>query len=121
MARTTIVVNEITTSYGGETEDITWTNGDDSNHHEFVNNGKELLLIFNDHDEALPVVVASVADKYGRTGDRTITTTHTKYSVAGPFPPHLWNTSTGVVEVNIADAGVGPGDNVIFAVIKFST
>jgi hypothetical protein len=102
MAETAITVQYIDSVHGGELEDYTLTAADAANNMKFVNNGKTRLLIKNGHSSPLSVVVTSIADEYGRTGDLTITTTNAKESIAGPFPKNLFNQSDGTVVITIA-------------------
>jgi 3-oxoacyl-ACP reductase-like protein len=113
MARTAITVQEIG-AHGGKVEDITWTSADETNNHEFVNTGRELVLVKNGSEGSLDVTVDSVADEYGREGDVTISTGASEESIAGPFPTHLFNQSDGKVHIDLTD-----DTSLTLAVVRF--
>ena len=107
MAAIPITVQEIT-AFGGEKEDLTETALQTDGHY-FINTGKELLLLDNDHDEALSVVITGAANPrtFGTAPVRTVTCTNGKISVAGPFPPEMFNDASGHVNFTVADEGLG--------------
>lgn len=105
MARTALTVQEIGI-HGGSIDAITWTAGDATNDHEFVNDGKTLLLV-KDSTGSQTVTIQSVEDPFGREEDTVITTTAGEQSIAGPFSKALFNQSDGVVHVDLAtDTGI---------------
>lgn len=103
MPRVAIAVNDMP-AYGAGLDSLTWTDADATNNHEFVNDGKTLLLVRNRNAAGRTATIVSVADPLsGRTGDkvRTVAAT-TGQSVAGPFEPRIWNQSDGKVQVNVS-------------------
>ena len=104
MARTAIPIQDV--PFQGSIDNLTWTAADAVNNHEFDNNGHVLLLARNTDAAGKTVTVVSVADEYGRTGDKAITVPATTgYATAGPFKPSLWNQSgTGKTNVNVSAA-----------------
>lgn len=87
---------------GKEVDSLVWTdcqNGDGDM--DFENDGKTVLFIRNANGATRSLVVTSVADPYGRTGDTTANLAATTgFAVAGPFPPPLFNIgATGRVAV----------------------
>lgn len=115
MARTAIPVQTIPAN-GGVLDDISWTAGDDVNDHEFVNTGREILVMKNTHTGEQTATVVSVADQYGRTGDATLAPDATTgFSFWGPGKPAHWNSTSTLVYVNPVD-----DTSVSFAVIRFS-
>ena len=114
MTRTNIPIQELARN-GGNDNAITWTAGDATNDHDFVNTGREIVLMKNDSIGALSADVISVADEYGRTGDTTLTPGASAIAAAGPFPPTRWNSASGKAYIDLTD-----DTSISFAVIKFS-
>ena len=116
MARTQIPIQELAVN-GGTDADLAWTAGDDVNEHYFLNTGREILLM-RSVDGSKTATIVSVADEYGRTGDKTIAPAAGKYAAAGPFAPKLFGQTGadfGRVHVDLDD-----DTNVHFAVIRFN-
>ena len=118
MARTALTVQEIGAN-GGELEDIAFTAGDAANDHEFVNTGKELVIVnlVAGVAGALTVTPIAPADPYGRSvsaGDRDITTAAGEISIAGPFDPTVFNSSGNLMYLDLTDA-----TNLTFAVVRY--
>jgi hypothetical protein len=118
MPRVQIPIQEMGPNGGGD-DSIAWTSGDAANDHYFDNSSGKVRLLMRCTDAApKTATVASVADEYGRTGDKTITCPATSgFSMYGPFPPHLFNqrgaSDLGRVHVDLADA-----TGVSFAAVK---
>jgi hypothetical protein len=100
MARDTLTLQVIGGEGAQKKEDLSYTAYVAANDQQFLNDGNVIILIKNGGVAQQDVVVASVADPYGRTQDLTVATTNAKESVAGPFPPALWNQSDGYVYLN---------------------
>lgn len=101
--------------HGGGIDDITWTAGDATNDHQFVNTGREILLHRNGDASPHPCTVVSISDPYGRSGDITLTTGADDISCAGPFNPVLFSQAGGVVHVDLAD-----DTSIEFAVVQYT-
>lgn len=117
MPATELTVQEIT-SFGGENEDLTQDALQDTGHY-FLNTGKELIILDNDHDAALSIVITGVANPrtFGTAPSRTVTCTNAKISVAGPFPPEMFNDASGYVNFTVADEGLGT--DFLCSVVRF--
>jgi hypothetical protein len=88
---------------------LTGIAADESEGHEFVNDGKTSLLFENDSAAAITATIVSVADSYGRLGDTVIVVPAAAggvpgKAVAGPFPPPLFNQGGGS-KVNVDVSG----------------
>lgn len=119
MARVNIPLQALA-AHGGGDDAVTWTAADATNDHSLDNSsGKVLLLVRN--DAASPnatITVVSVADEYGRTGDKTITcpaiaSSMPGLSVYGPFAPGLFNQPGGLLNVDVVTA-----TTLFFAAVK---
>lgn len=118
MARTAIAVNTLA-RHGMSTADVTYTAGDAANDHEFVNDGKMLLLIKNADASPKTVDVKSVSDPYGRTDDTSVSVAAGAERVIGPFTPAAWNrigADAGKVFIDITD-----DTSLSFAVLSYSS
>ncbi len=98
MPRTAIAV-QVAGPNGLALDDITFSAADATNDHEFVNSGREILLMKNDSGGALTADAKSVIDEHARLGDQTLTAAAANISMAGPFSPAVWNQRAA------ADAG----------------
>jgi hypothetical protein len=116
MPASEITVQEIT-AFGGEKEDLTQT-AMQTDGHFFKNTGKELMIIDNDYSAPLAIVITGVANNrtFGAAPVRTVTTTNAKVSVAGPFPPEMFNDASGYVNFTVADEG--DGDDFLLSVVR---
>lgn len=116
MPRTALSIQVIPS--GGVLDNVALTAGDAANDHEFINTGKEILMMIDSAAAARTSTVISVADPAtGRLGDITLAPTGggNKISMSGPFRPPLWNqAATGLINVDLTDA-----TNVSFAVVRF--
>lgn len=74
---------------------------------DFTNDGQSIVMFENYDGSARTVTVVSVADPVtGRSGDLTVTVPAISGAVAGtsfipPLPQHLFNQSSGKVNINI--------------------
>lgn len=100
MARDTLTINEIGAEGAQEAEDLTGTAYVAANDQQVLNDGNILIIISNGHSASQDITFAAVADPYGRTQDLTVSTDAGEISVAGPFPPALWNQSNGYLYLN---------------------
>lgn len=118
MARTQIPVQELAAN-GGTDADVAFTAGDAGNGMYFTNTGREILLMTSSAGGKTATIV-SVADEYGRTGDKTLAPAAGLTGAAGPFKPALFSQTAsadfGQVFINIAPDATG----VAFAVIRFN-
>lgn len=114
MARTSIAVQTVP-AHGAALDDITFSAADATNDHDFVNTGRELVLMKNDDSSQHTATIVSVADEHGRTGDQDMAPDAGEISIAGPFPPSLWNSEAGKAYINL---GAGEDTSVTFAVVR---
>lgn len=70
----------------------------------FANDGLTFLAVAGG---AAPAAIAftAVLNQWGRTETLSVTPTAAKYSLIGPFPPRLFNNSSGQVEFDPAAGG----------------
>ena len=103
MPRTDIPVQQMA-SHGAGLSDVQFTAADDTNDHSFINDGNVLLMMKNVSAGIKTADIISIANRWGRTGDQTLTCPATTgISQAGPFPKSVWNQSGGVVHVDLTD------------------
>lgn len=114
MARTALTVQELPL-HGAALDDIAFTAADATNDHEFANTGREIVLMKNADASQHTATVVSVADQHGRTGDQDMAPAAGEISVAGPFPPSIWNSALGLAHI---DLGAGEDVSVTFAVVR---
>lgn len=108
MARVAIAVTSVGARPNLYTSAVTLTNGDATDHHSMVNDGQTRLRVRNSSGGATTVTIASVADPLtGRTGDIAVSVADGTEREFGPFPPYLFNQSTGVVNINLSAGGSG--------------
>lgn len=70
MARTPLTPVEVNGPYDATLSTVTWTAADVANKNQFTLTGRELILIHNaDGVSAHNIVLTSIADPYGRTGN----------------------------------------------------
>ncbi len=80
----------------------TETASDDTNDHAMTNDGHTILLAVNRAASVPVVLIVSVADAYGRTGDISQALTGTTVRVFGPFTPKRnWNQTDGKVNIDV--------------------
>lgn len=114
MPRTAIPIQTIPRN--SKLEDISFTDADSVNDHEFDNSsGDVILLVDNTSGGALVATVVSIADPFGRTGDLTVTTAATSKSIVGPLQSILFNQSGALVNVDTAAAAT-----LKFAAVRFT-
>lgn len=115
MARAAITVNSVGARPNLYTSALTTTQGNSSDNHTMVNDGRTILECTNTSGSAVTVTIVSVADPVtGRTGDIAVSVSNNTSRIFGPFPPPLFNQSGGVVNVNVS-AG---GSSVLLTAIK---
>lgn len=88
---------------------LTETAEDATNHSQFSNTGKEILVIHNTHaSTGYTYTIYSVADESGRTGDITAQAiAATLVHIIGPFSLRPgWNQTTGLINVDANNASV---------------
>jgi len=79
----------------------------------FANDGKTVLVVVGGAGPPA-ITFTPVLNQYQRTETLVVTPGTSKTSVIGPFPPHLWNNSSGQVEFD--PAGGGAADDFYLAV-----
>jgi len=77
--------------------------GDDANHHEFRNSGKEFLDVLNGSGSPINVILITpnLVDGQAIT-DRTVVVPATSRTKIGPFPPSVYNNASGFVQFSIS-------------------
>ena len=78
----------------------------------FANDGKTFLAV-SAGASVKAITFTPVVNKYNRTESLVVTPTASKYSVIGPFPPHLWNQSNGTVKFKPAIGGHADDDYLV--------
>ena len=103
MARVPLPVTDIIRESPGNPG--TLTAGDETDHHEFVNDGRTLIAVLKTGGTCVmtfetPGTVDGLA-----IADQAVTpATHaTRVVLIGPFPPGVYNQSNGLVYINITD------------------
>lgn len=79
------------------------TNGDATNHHDFINNGNTTLIVKNGGGSSINVTLNYAADKYGRTGTKVVAVAAGAEKIIGPFVPELYNQD-GKVQFDLSGA-----------------
>ena len=70
----------------------------------FPNDGNTFLVVVAGAGVKV-ITYTAVVNQYGRTESTTFSPTASKTSLAGPFPPHLFNQSDGTVKFKPATSG----------------
>ena len=70
----------------------------------FPNDGNTFLAVAAGASVKV-ITFTAVNNQYGRTETLTFSPTVSKFSLAGPFPPHLFNQSDGTVKFKPATSG----------------
>jgi len=96
---------------------LSYTAGDATNDHDFVNTGNEVLIVKGGAAPTGTVTVVSVADTNRRTGDITQAVSASTEYVLGPFPPNLFNVS-GSEKVNV---DLDDDTNIELRIVKLSS
>ena len=79
------------------------TAGDATNHHEFLNSGKEFLDVLNGDASPINVILITPGEVDGQAiDDRTVVVPATSRTKIGPFPPAQYNNSSGMVQFSIS-------------------
>jgi hypothetical protein len=87
--------------------ELTNTSGDAANNHEFVNDGRTVLIVKNGGGAAVTVDIIAVACSHGRVGDISKSVGVGLDFQFGPLPAGEWNQTNGKVNVDISvDASV---------------
>lgn len=102
MSRTALTVNTAA-RFGGSILDIAAAAADNSNGNTFTNTGVEKLIVSNASGGSLTVTVAipsSARSLDGLATAKTHVVLNNKTAIIGPFPPDMYNQTTGVVNVD---------------------
>jgi hypothetical protein len=70
----------------------------------FANDGRTFLAVAAGAS-VKEITFTAVVNQWGRTETLQVTPTASKYSLIGPFKPHLFNNSSGQVEFQPATSG----------------
>ena len=102
MARTNIAIQNVDAN---EQLTPTFSAMDDVNDHDFVNTGRELVIVQNDDGSPHTVTIVSKGDPvYGRTGDLVKAVAAGAREIFGFLNPSGWNQAAGsLVHVDIDD------------------
>ena len=79
----------------------------------FANDGQTVLVVIGGAAPAA-ITFTPIVNKYGRTETLVVTPGTSKTSIIGPFKPHLFNNTGGLVEFDTA--GSGQADDTYLAV-----
>lgn len=114
MARDTLTVNQIGGANAQYTADITPTDIVAANGLQVANNGSVLINVTNNGTSgAQTLTITSVACSHGRTDDISRAVAQGSSQTLGPFPPELWNDSSGNLLIDSATE-----DNFEFSAIR---
>lgn len=110
MARQSLTKTTATTS-GFPTAGVTLTTTaeDTTNHSQFVNTGKELVVVHNTGGSSYTFTVTGVADKFGRTGNITAESIAAGViKIVGPFSAQEagWMQTDGTIQLDASNAAV---------------
>lgn len=98
MARTALTVQ--TAALAGN-QLVTENAADAANGNYFVNDGKTVLVVSNEHGATSTTVSATVnTDRFGRTKTFSLAVAAGRVGFFGPFPPEMFNQTGGVVNVD---------------------
>ncbi|MBU2249525.1 MAG: hypothetical protein KKD77_22450 [Gammaproteobacteria bacterium] len=93
--------------YGANEADVAMAAADVGNGNYWVLKEGDVLLAHNTNVGAQTITIASVADKYGRSGNiAAYSIGADEYAVFGPFQFHGWRQTTGWIHVDAASADV---------------
>lgn len=115
MPRVIIPVQELTENAQVDAS-ITFTAGDASNNHYFLNTGRE-VLIMQSSAGGKTATITSVADEDGRTGDLTLAPAAGIIGAAGFFNPSLFSQG-GSGDLNKVFVELDADTGVSFAVVR---
>ena len=115
MARDALTVNPIGAQNAQYTTDITLTSMVAANGFEVANSGGDVLIVVqnNGTSGAQTLTITSVTCSHGRTSDISRAVGQNDVQVLGPFPPELWNDSSGNLLIDSATE-----DNFDFAAVR---
>ena len=103
MARVDLPVTNIIRTSPGNPGDL--TGGDETNHHEFVNDGRTLIAVLKAGGTcAMTFKTPGTVDGLA-IGEQVVTPAVdvAQYTLIGPFPPSIYNQSDGTVHIDIDD------------------
>lgn len=78
----------------------------------FANDGKTFLAVSGGAAPAA-ITFTAITNQWGRTETLVVTPTANKFSLIGPFKPHLFNNSSGLVEFDPAAGGQADDDYLV--------
>lgn len=105
---------DLTAPQVAEAADLTLTAADVANGNSCVHTGRELIIAQNSGATPRTVTVSSVADRYGRVGDKpsAYSLGAAEFAVFGPYPVDGWRQANGNLNFS------GSHAEVKFAVIR---
>ena len=77
----------------GSLDDLVFAAADNVNGNDYVNTGKEIVVVRNDDAGAQTAVINSKKCSHGREQDITMRPAAAKYALAGPLSPSLFRES----------------------------
>ena len=78
----------------------------------FPNDGNTFLAVSAGASVKV-ITFTAITNQWGRTETLTFSPTASKFSLAGPFPPHLFNQSDGTVKFKPATGGHADDDYLV--------
>lgn len=106
MARTVLTPAALPNTHPGGSVVFAFAAADTVNKDEFLLTGREIILISNTDVSSHDVVITSVADPYGRTGDLTVTVAASTMKAVYIGDRSGWMQGGGTLYIDADDATV---------------
>jgi len=106
MARTELTVVDLDRTHPGGSEAYTFAAHDTVEENGFVLTGREVLLISNTDAAPQDVVIGSVPDSFGRSGDLTITVAAGARHAIAFLDRSGWMQSDGLLHLDCTSANI---------------
>lgn len=106
MARASIAITSLAGSANPANpgSDISLSDADSTNHHQWVFRAGDMLLAKNTLGSPQSITLISVADPTGRTLNETVSIGANADRIFGPFNPAGWEQSDGTMQVDTTAA-----------------
>lgn len=102
MARTTLTPVEVPRTHPGGEVVYIWAAADEVNKNEFLLTGREVLLIKSADAGSQDVIISSVVDRFGRTGDLTVSVDASEEVTLAFLDREGWMQSNGMLYLECA-------------------
>ena len=102
MARTTLTPVEVPRTHPGGEVVYTWAAADEVNKNEFLLTGREVLLIKSADAGSQDVIITSVPDRFGRSGDLTVTVAASAEAAVALLDREGWMQSDSMLYLECA-------------------